>query len=86
MATLIYGLLASYTSIIIQLVLILFYNLYDLESNGQKLITIDLNDTLVPLPKNVTRISKEEKIYYIREIEVKYKLAKEVRYIKETYY
>ena len=46
------------------------------------MITIDLNKTLVPLPKNVSRMKKEEKIYYIREMTVKYKLAKEVRYKK----
>ena len=80
-----YGLLASHTSIIIQLVLILSYNLFDAERNGQNLITINLNETLVPLPQNITKMSKEEKIYYLREIEVKYKLAREVRYIKETY-
>ena len=65
----------------IQLVLILFYNLYDAESNVQKWITINLNDTLVPLPENVKKMTTMEMIYYKREIEVTYKLAKEVIYI-----
>ena len=69
----------------IQLVLILFHNLYDAESNVQKWITINLNDTLVPLPKNIKKMTNIEMVHYKREIEVTYKLAREVIYIKETY-
>ena len=81
-----YSLLLRLYFFMIQLVLILFYNLYDAGNNGPKWVTINLNDTLVPLPKNVKQMKQIEMIHYKREIEVTYKIAREVIYIKDIYY